>query len=144
MPSSIHRDLSGPDWPLGFVAVAVPGTPVNFMVNVDATSINAPESATSSQAAEYTARAEEILVQAFKPAANGMQLNTGNIYVVRKGAGGGAGNRNDPGAMVTVLSPGQSLFLTAASMNRNVWSPYRYFIDADNAGDGALIVLILQ
>jgi hypothetical protein len=144
MPNSVHRDRFGPDWPIGFIQVPTPGTPVGFMANVDPTFYNAPETASSSQSAEYSERAEEIIIQALKPAANGMQLNTGNVYVVRKGVGTGSGNRNDYGAIVAVLQPGQSLFLTAAALNRNVWSPYRYYIDADVANEGAQITLIIQ
>jgi hypothetical protein len=111
---------------------------------VDPTSDNAPETATSPTNYAYTVRAEEIMVQAFKPASAGTQLNIGNIYIVRRGNGGGSGNRSDTGSIVATLVPGQTLFFTAAAVNRNVWSPYRYSIDADFAGDGAFITLIVQ
>jgi hypothetical protein len=71
-------------------------------------------------------------------------LNTGNIYIVRRGSGSGSGNRDDTGSIVATLVPGQTLFFTAAAVNVNVWSPYRYSIDADNIGDGAFITLIIQ
>jgi hypothetical protein len=74
-----------------------------------------------------------------------MQTNTGNVYIVRYGdKGAGSGNRDDPGVMVAVLLPGQTLFLASAPANRNVYSPYRYYIDADNANDGALVTGIVQ
>jgi hypothetical protein len=144
MTNSIQRDPQGPDWPLGFVGIVTPGTPVGFMSVVDPTSDNAPESPTSPTNYAYTVRAEEIMVQAFKPASAGTQLNIGNIYIVRRGNGGGTGNRSDTGSIVATLVPGQTLFFTAAAVNRNVWSPYRYSIDADFAGDGAFITLIVQ
>lgn len=111
---------------------------------VDPTSNNSPGTATNPTNYQYTVRAEEIMVQAFKPAASGTQLNTGNIYIVRRGSGSGSGNRDDTGSIVATLVPGQTLFFTAAAVNVNVWSPYRYSIDADNIGDGAFITLIIQ
>jgi hypothetical protein len=142
--NSIQRDPGGPDWPLGFIGVVTPGTPVGFMSVVDPTSDNAPGTPTNTTNYQYTVRAEEIMVQAFKPAAAGTQVNTGNIYIVRRGSGGGSGNRSDTGSIVATLVPGQTLFFTAAAVNVNVWSPYRYSIDADNSGDGAFVTLIVQ
>lgn len=146
MANSIYKDRQGPDWPLGFISVATPGTPVEMMSLVDPTSVNDPSSATSATSDEYTPRAQQIIVQAFKPgAAHGMQPNTGNIYIVRDdGVGGGSGNRDDSGAIVVVLAPGQTWTLSSAPLNRNVFSPYRYSVDADNAGDGALVTLLMQ
>jgi len=144
MTASIQRDVNGPDWPLGFIGVTTPGTPVGFMSVVDPTSDNAPGTPTNSTNYPTTIRAEEIMIQAFKPAASGTQFNTGNIYIVRRGAGGGSGNRDDTGSIVATLTPGQTLFFTAAAVNVNVWSPYRYSVDADNPGDGAFITLIVQ
>jgi hypothetical protein len=143
MTTTIQKDISGPDWPLGFINVATPGTPINFMANVDPNSVNSPGTPTSSISYEYTVRAEEIMVQAFKPASHGTQNNTGNIYIMRRGVAGG-GNRDDTGSIVATLTPGQTLFFTAAAVNVNVWNPYRYFIDADNSGDGAFVTLIIQ
>jgi hypothetical protein len=115
------------------------------MINVDPGFVNAPESATSQiLMQEYTVRAEEIMIQSYKPgAAHGMTRNTGNIYVLRK-AVQGSGNRDDTGAIVGVLEPGQTFFVDASAMNRNVWNPYRYYIDADNANEGALVTLTIQ
>jgi len=144
MTASIQRDVHGPDWPLGFIGVSIPGTPVNFMSVVDPTNTNAPQTPTNTTNYPTTVRAEEIMVQAFKPAASGAQFNAGNIYIVRRGAGGGSGNRDDTGSIVATLVPGQTLFFTAAAVNVNVWNPYRYSVDADNPGDGAFITLIIQ
>lgn len=147
MTASVQQDRSGPDWPLGFISVATPGTPVGMMSLVDPTGVNDPASPTpgTSGADEYTARAQQIMIQGMKPgASHGTANNTGNIYIVRKGQGAGAGNRDDTGAIVATIAPGQTLFLASAPLNRNVWSPYRYSIDADNAGDGAFVTLIIQ
>ena len=145
MANSVQLDFQGPDWPLGFVAVATPGTPISFMFNVDPANTNSPNSPTSATSQEYTVRAEEILVQAIRPgASHGMQLNIGNVYILRAPTAGASGNRDDPGSLVAMLLPGQTLFLTAAALNRNVWSPYRYYVDADNAGDGVIVTLIIQ
>jgi hypothetical protein len=84
------------------------------------------------------------MFQAFKPgASHGTQVNTGNVYIVRKGVQG-AGNRDDTGSIVKTLSPGETFFLASAALNRNVYSPYRYSLDADNANDGAFVTLIMQ
>jgi len=144
MTATIQRDVHGPDWPLGFIQVVTPGTPASFMSVVDPTSNNAPGTPTNPTNYPTTVRAEEIMVQAFRPGTSGTQLNLGNIYIVRRGAGGGSGNRDDTGSIVATLVPGQTLFFTAAAVNVNVWNPYRYSIDADNAGDGAFITLIVQ
>lgn len=144
MANSVHRDRQGPDWPLGFISVATPGTPVELMSLVDSGDPNEPESATSATSDEYTVRAQQILFQAFKPGAHGLVPNVGNIYIVRDGVGSGTGNRDDQGAIVAVLTPGQTFTLASAPLNRNVFSPYRYSIDADNAGDGALVTLVVM
>ena len=145
MTASIQRDRFGPDWPIGFIAVITPGTPVGFMSVVDPNAYNAPGTPTSTLSNEYTVAAYEIVVQAVKPGvSHGMQLNTGNVYILRQGVSPGVGNRDDTGSMIAFLAPGLTLFLTAAALNMNVLSPYRYYVDADNAGDGALITLTIQ
>jgi hypothetical protein len=145
MANSIQRDKYGPDWPLGFIGVSSPGTPVGFMVNVDPGAYADPSTPTSINTPEYTVSCEEIVVQAFKPGAGtGLQLNTGYVYITRIAVPPGSGGRSDTGSTVMVMLPGQTLFLTASAMNRNVWSPYRYFVDADNAGDGVIVTLIIQ
>jgi len=48
---------------LGLIAVATPGTPVSMMNNVDPARTNAPETGTSSLTAEYTVRAQQIVIQ---------------------------------------------------------------------------------
>jgi hypothetical protein len=152
MTNSIQQNIHGPVWPLGVITVPTPGTPVSIMSLVDPSNDDAPESATSATSSEYTPRAYEIKFTACKPgAAHGLQLNTGNIYVVVKGVSPGTGNRDDQGSIVIVLPPGATTGpnfptekLTAAALNRNVFSPFAFSIDADNAGDGCLVVLNIE
>jgi len=154
MAQSIYRGYSGPLVPLGLIAVAIPGTPVQMTSLIDPTSLNAPEtfspaaSANNTGAAvavnEYTITCQQIIIQAYKSnGGTGVVNNTGNIYIMMKGAGG-LGNRTDFGAMVAVLTPGQTLILASAPVNCNVFSVYKYFIDADTAGDSALVTLVNQ
>jgi hypothetical protein len=147
---SVQKDRQGPDWPLGLIIVTAPGTPVGIMSLVDPDSYNAPETATavepagSAQNNEYTELAQQIMFQGFKSnAGTGVVNNTGNVYVMRKGVQG-AGNHTDFGSMVAVLPPGQTLFLASSARNRACWGPYRYYIDADNANDAALVTLLVQ
>lgn len=151
MANSVLQDPQGIDWPLGFIAVATPGTPVNIMSLVDPGNNNAPGTPTGPghpAAAEYSPTCHKIFIEAVIPANNGgMQLSQGNIYVLRAlGPGnqnsGGAGNRSDTGAMVSVLFPGGFLTLPAQEYDGPTVSPYRYVLDADFAGDGALVTLI--
>lgn len=133
---AVLLDTHGPDWPLGFIAVVAPGTPVRFTFLIDPTNLDAPETQNlTGVKAEYTARFQQIMIQGFKPGAHGMQPNAGFVYIVRAG-----GNRDDPGSIVKVLFPGETFFLASAPLVKDVFSPYRYYVDADNAGDGALIV----
>ena len=145
---SVQKDYQGPDWPLGAIAVATPGTPVNIMSLVDSGNVAAPQTATSYSATsavpEYTVRAQKIIFQAVKAgASHGLANNTGNIYICRKGVQG-AGNRDDYGSIIATIAPGATFVLEAAALDRNVFNPYRYSIDADNAADGALVTLIIQ
>jgi hypothetical protein len=143
LSNSVYKDRTGPDWPLGFVSVGTPGTPVCIMVNVDANNVNAPESSSNNLTSEYTPTSCAVGIQGYKPGANnvGMVANTGNVYLMRKGVGSGAGNRSDTGAMVKVIPPGQDYFYPSDPQGGQRWSPYRYFLDADNAGEGALVTL---
>lgn len=147
MALSVMLDEYGPDWPLGLIVVATPGTPVGIMSLVDSASVNAPNTITPTGTVageyEYSPSVQQIFFAAVKAgASHGTQNNTGNIYIVRKGVQG-AGNRDDYGAMVFPLAPGASLFLSSAPLERNVFSPYRYSIDADNANDSCLVTLLI-
>jgi hypothetical protein len=144
MALSVMKDRQGPDWPLGAIVVATPGTPVGIMSLVDPSSYNAPETATGTHSGEYSELCQQIMFQGYKSnAGTGMLLNAGNVYIMRLGVAG-SGNRTDFGAMVAVLSPGQTIFIGSAPRNRDTFSPYRYFLDADNANDSALVTLFVQ
>jgi hypothetical protein len=141
---SVMKDRQGPDWPLGAIAVTTPSTPVSIMSLVDSTNVNAPETATSTSSDEYSPLCQQIMFQGFKSnGGTGMVPNTGNVYIMRKGVQG-LGNRTDFGAMVEVLLPGQTIWLASSARNRDTFSPYRYYLDADNANDGALVTLLVQ
>ena len=146
MSNSVLLDYQGPDWPLGFVAVGTPGTPVNIMHNVDPGNNNAPGAPTnpSGNRTEYTPVVYSVWFQGVKPNGNnsGMQYNSGNVYIMRSPSSGAAGNLTDFGAMVQVLSPGQTVALPISPASMRAYSPYRYFLDADIAGDGALVTAI--
>jgi hypothetical protein len=148
---SVQKDgKSGPTWPLGLITVATPGTPVGVMTLVDPNSYNAPETATATEAAgaaqqdEYTSVFQQIMFQGFKAgASHGLQNNAGNVYIMRKGVQG-AGNRDDYGSCVAVLLPGQTIFIGSAPRNRDTFSGYQFYIDADNANDSALVTGFVQ
>ena len=70
--------------------------------------------------------------------------NVGAIYIVRVGQGTGTGNKADSGAIIKIIQPGETFFLSSAPLNRNVFSPYRYRLDSDSANDGCLVTLIIQ
>lgn len=149
---SVRKDVNGPEWPLGLIVVATPGTPVGIMSLVDPTSVNDPNASNAPgpnnapKASEYSwGRCQQIEFQAFKAgASHGLQNNTGNIYIIRRGGTPGASNRDDYGSMVTVLTPGGAKTLGSAAQVVDVFSGYDYLIDADNAGDSCLVTLIIQ
>lgn len=152
---SVVQDPFGCDWPLGFIAVGNIGTPVGIMSLVDANSINAPDHApvggwgAKPTQAEYSPTCHKVTFQGVRPGNNnnGMIVNSGSVYIMRSpGAGtnnnSGPGNRSDSGAMVYVLFPGSSVTLPGLEMEGSTISPYRYSLDADNNGDGALVTLL--
>lgn len=142
MTTTVNQDWAGPDWPLGAIIVVTPGTPVGVMSLVDPTGKNDPSNPTPGGVAgganEYTVRAHQIQFQAIKPSGSGYVYNTGFTYIVRKG-----GSRSDSGSVIKVLAAGETYFLDAAPINDNVWSPYRYYIDADYAGDAVQVTLLI-
>jgi len=143
MTLSLQRNFHGPLWPLGLISVATPGIPVGFMNLVDPAAYKTSV-VTPTLGSEYAVRAHEMVIQAYKPGlVHGMQFNSGNVYVLVAPAGG-SGNRDDSGSIITTLGPGQTMFLESAAMNFNVWSPYTFFVDADNPGDGVMVTLIIQ
>ena len=147
MANSVEKQLNGPIWTLGFISVPTPGTPVNIMSLVDPSSVNAPETVSTTSAYEYTIRAQQIFFQAMKPgASHGTAFNASQVYLVQYAArtGTGAGNRDDSGTLIWTFQPGDPLFLASAPMNRNVFNPYDLYLDADTAGDGCYVTLIIQ
>jgi hypothetical protein len=145
MTQSIMLDAkSGPDWPLGLIVVAAAGTPVGIMSLVDPNSYNAPETPTSTHTDEYTSVFQQIMFQGFKSnGGTGLIPNTGAVYVMRKGVQG-LGNHTDFGAMVAVINPGQTIFIASAPRNRDTFSGYRYYLDADTSGDSCLVTGFVQ
>lgn len=148
MPS-VHLDTNGPDWPLGFIDVTNPGTLVNIMVNIDAFLLaqggvtNNPDSSASS-AREYSYRCNQIMFIAQKPKqGGGTQLNSGNVYIMRAPAQIQTGGKGDTGSLYMPLTPGAIHTLAVPALDRNTLNPYRYFLDADNAGEGAFVTLII-
>ena len=154
MANSVHLDKQGPVWPLGNVVVAVAGTPVRITNLVDSAAANAPETAvggptvsgTAGVGDEYTSRAQQIIFQAYKAGVGPPALanNTGLLYILKKGAGGGTGNKTDLGTIIAVLSPGQTFTLGSAAFSRNVFNIYEYFVDADTNGDACQVTAIIQ
>lgn len=137
MANSVQRDKNGPDWPLGSIAVPTPGTPVEITSLIDATGTDASSPTIDT---EYPTRFATIEFQGFKSnAGTGAVPNTGNIYIVRKGVGAGSGNRTDFGSIVAIVAPGQTYQLPLMALSVNMYNPYRYFIDADNANDAAQV-----
>lgn len=144
MALSIHKSIAGPMWPLGLILVPTPGTPVNIMSLVDANNNNAPETVVGPGGAGLgtAPTCHKIFIQAVKANANnnGLTTSTGNVYLCT-GPAGGNGGKADYGCVLFVLQPGQSATWPASEVERDSVSPYRFFIDADSANDGALVCL---
>ena len=147
MANSVEISRNGPLWPLGNIVVPTPGTPVSLMSLVDPSSLQAPEQKTSygGQTQEYTVRCYAIIFQAMKAGAGPPRLaaNTGLIYIVVQPTAG-AGGVADVGNIVKALAIGETFVLTASALNRDVFSPYEIFLDADTAADGCQVTLIIQ
>jgi hypothetical protein len=146
LANGVQKQPAGPFWPLGSIVVVTPGTPVRITSLIDPTNINAPETATSSSSDEYTRRANQIIIQGVKTnGGTGTTNNTGNIYVIVKGSPSpGSNNRTDMGCIVLTVASGQTAVLAASPLNRDAFTPYQLWIDADNANDAATVTLIIQ
>jgi len=134
---TVLKDTAGPDFPLGLIVVTAPGTPVAITSLIDPTNLDHPNTSNRTGAKlEYgSVRFQQLMFQGFKAGAvHGLQPNAGNVYIIRS-----TGDYDDPGVMVAVLAPGQTIWIASAPSVRNVISPYRYRIDADSANDGALV-----
>jgi hypothetical protein len=136
MANSIHRDINGPDWPLGLITVAAAGTPVGVMSVLDAAAGSETESSIFDP--EFTPRCQQLIFQAVKSTAPFVP-NVGVVYILRKPAAGGTGNRTDTGTIVKILAASETFILADPALTGNALSPYRYLIDADNAGDGCIV-----
>ena len=149
MALTVLIDTFGVDWPLGFVAVANNGTPVNIMSVVDPSNLNAPGTAANNNTLGTTPTCHKVLIQGYKPGNNnnGMVPNGGYVYVLRSPGPGansftGPGNRADSGVLVRILPPGGEVVLPADELDCNTISPYRYTLDSDINGDGGLVTLL--
>ena len=142
MALSVQKNRTGVVWPLGFIRVASPGTPVSLMSLVDSANVNAPGVPTSNLSSEYSPAARGLGLQAFLPNNNnsGMQPNAGNVYLLVPAAGGN-GNLTDFGSMVKILPSGSDFYYPPEGCGVDLFNPYGLFIDADVAGDGVLAVL---
>lgn len=140
MANSVHRDINGPDWPLGLITVAAPGTPVGIMSVLDAAA--GSETSASVFDPEFTPRCQQLIFQAVK-SVGPVVANTGAVYILRKPAGGGTGNRTDSGTIVKILAVGETFVLADPALTGNALSMYRYLIDADNAADSCLVTAII-
>ncbi len=148
MALSVQQQRTGPDWPLGFVNVANNGNVTNtcIMVNVDPNNYNAPNSQSNINTSEYTTRCKQILFMGMHPGNNnnGMVPNSGYVYVMVPKQGNGTGNRADSGAMALIIPPGGGVYSMPVALADagTEFSPYRYSLDADVDGEGALVTLV--
>jgi hypothetical protein len=142
LANSVHKSRQGPLWPLGLIVVSAPSTPVNLMINVDPSLVNSPSAPVPGTvgANEYTVKCNQIIIQGVK-ASGGLTNNTGNIYLILKG--NGTNNRTDTGCIVAQIAAGQTLILAPPAMNVEVFNPYLLWVDADSAGDSALVTLVI-
>lgn len=139
---SVLYDYQGPDWPLGFIELVTPGVPVSLMSLVDPTLANDPDTqnVTGAGKRERTFRGCQLRIQASKPgASHGTQDNAGNIYLVRRG-----GSRDDGGTIIATVLKGTTLEFPGHPAEVDCISPYRYYLDGDNAGDGAYVTLMIS
>jgi hypothetical protein len=133
---TVLRDIHGPCWPIGFIEVVLPGTPVKLTSLIDPADTDAPGTPTAAGSLEYTTRFNQILFQGMRPSKiSGMVPNLRNVYIVRAG-----GNRDDYGTIVLVVAPGQTVVLSAAPTTKDVFSLYRYWVDGDQDNDGVLVL----
>lgn len=144
MPLTPIDAYTGPDVPLGFIEVLVPGTPVQITSVIDPTGALSPDVSNRSGGPLYPPlRFQQLVFRGMKPNATpdaaGFKDNTGNVYIVRQG-----GSINHSGLIVAIIKPGETLFLSGAPRVGDTYNPYRYYVDAENAGDGVLAVGITQ
>jgi hypothetical protein len=146
MANSIQKLRGAAVTPLGFVKVTTAGTPVNFMVNLDPAGNNAPATGTGPAMpygtdVPYSPACRGFGIQGYKQGAgNTIVVNTGNVYLLVAPAAGGSGNNQDAGAICKVIPAGADFFYPPDAANLDRISPYYLYLDADNSGDGAIVV----
>lgn len=139
MANSVLTNRTGQFWPLGFIKVPTAGTPVCIMSVVDANNTNAPGNQTNTLSDEYPWVVRGLAVNGWKPNANnnGLQVNSGNVYILAQG--NGSQNRADYGVYIGVVVPGGSFFLPEGPTGMDLINPYGIFLDTDNNNDGAMV-----
>ncbi len=107
---------------------------------VDSTLKNAPGGANvTSGKREFSVNCKQIIMRGSKAAStNGQTDNSGNCYLVRQ-----FGSRDDQGTIVAIIPKGTTVAFPPAGVGGVLFSPYRYYVDVDNIGDGLLVTLIL-
>lgn len=150
MALSVVQLRSGPAWPLGFIAVAANGTPAGLMSRVDANNTSSPaySPGPGNAGSEYTIRFRSLWFYGIKPGSNnnGLVNNTGRVYINYNPLNASNNynnncNRADSGSIVGYVDPGSYFVLPQSLGDSNMQvSPYAYTIDADNDGDGAVVV----
>lgn len=148
MPLSVYKSLRGSAVPLGFVQVSNSGTAVPLSKNIDANNGNAPGTVFPNppqfpgSQTEFSPSFRSFNIFGWQPAANnnGMQLNSGNIYLLAAPAGNGSGNRSDSGAMLAIIPPGGQYTYPPSGAHFDRFSPYTLYLDADSNNDGGLVV----
>lgn len=121
---TVAKNRFGGPWPLGFIAVTVPGTPVCINSLVDPSGIFTSTSTTT----EYSDAVAKIEFTA--PA-----TNAGPIYIVTKG-----GSKSDTGSILATLTPGSPTYVVpSVPNNMNTLGIEQYYVDADNPNDGAQV-----
>ena len=114
------------------------------MILVAPTLKNAPDvtnvtASSPGSRSEVTRRGLAIQFQAMKPVSSGgTQNNSGRIYIVRKNGG-----RSKPGSIIRTLIAGET-YTIEVDRSMNNLSPYRYWIDVDNIGDGAFVSMFVR
>jgi len=110
------------------------------MILVDPTLKNDPDVQNlTGNRSEVTRRCVAIQFEACKPvAAGGTTNNAGRVYVVRH-----HGSRQNTGTIVKTLIAGE-LWRLEVDKRMNSLSPYRYWIDVDNVGDGVFVTLFIR
>ncbi len=147
MANSIQKIRGASVAPLGFVPVPTPGNAVSVMSVNDPGNNNAPTTSVtpgSTYGAEqpYPVSVRGVGFQAYRQASNNTPpvFNQGQIYILVAPSPGGSGNNIDTGCLVKVLQPGEDYFYPPPEANLDRISPYYLYLDADNAGDGAICV----